>query len=122
MTEAVFLDAEECRPLILPAYKNPEIIKDTLLEGCKKVIEKGAHSVIFASGGIGNMATGCGIHKVPKYDAPVYDPITCGAKMLEYRIYLQKQLGIPPTSRAGSYRLFPEKHWNSVMETFDFHR
>jgi hypothetical protein len=40
--------------------------------------------------------------------------------MLEYRIGLQRSLGIPPTSRVGSYRLSPSDFVNTTMKHFDF--
>jgi Asp/Glu/hydantoin racemase len=106
--------------LVLEAFKKPELVKDEILNGCREVIEKGAHSVILGSTLLANLATACGIARIAECDAPIFDPICVGVKMLEYRIGLQRSLGIPPISRAGSYRLSASDFVNTTMKHFDF--
>lgn len=119
MTETVYTE-EKYDGALAAAYKNPEMGREAILEVCKKVIEKGAHSVVIASAALSSIATAAGITKVPEYDAPVFDVTLAAAKMLEYRIALQKQLGIPPISHAGHYKPFSEKFFDQTMKTFQF--
>ena len=119
MTPSVY-GSERYDELVLDAFKNPELVREEIVNGCKEVLEQGAHSVILGSTSLANLATACGISSIPGYDAPVFDPICVGAKMIEYRVGLQRSLGIPPTSRAGTYRPFPEAHRKEAMSVFEF--
>ena len=119
MTKMVYGSAKYDE-LVMDAFKNPQLVKEEILNGCREVIENGAHSVILGSTSLANLATACGISSVPEFDAPVFDPICVGAKMLEYRVGLQRALGIPPTSRAGTYRLFPKEFAKGAMQSFKF--
>jgi Asp/Glu/hydantoin racemase len=119
MTPMVFA-SERYGELVYTAFNNPEIVREEIVNGCKEVIEKGAHSVILASTSLALLATASGIAEVPEYGAPVFDPLSVAARMVLYRIGLQRSLGIPPTSRAGVYRQFPAEFEKQVMQSLDF--
>jgi len=106
--------------LTLAAFKNPELVREEIMTGCKEVIERGAHSVILASTSLANLATANGISQVPEYGAPIFDPICIGAKMLAYKIDLQRSMQIPQTSRAGVLQPFPKQFAKDVMSSFGF--
>jgi len=112
--------SERYGELVYSAFNNPEIVRDEIVKGCKEVIEQGAHSVILASTSLALLATASGISEVPEYGAPVFDPLSVGALMVQYRVGLQRSLGIPPTSRAGVYKRFPAQFEKQVMKAFDF--
>lgn len=112
--------SERYGELVYSAFNNPEIVREEIIKGCKEVIEQGAHSVILASTSLALLATASGISEVPEYGAPVFDPLSVGALMVQYRVGLQRSLGIPPTSRAGVYKRFPAQFEKQVMKAFDF--
>lgn len=112
--------SERLSEVMMEAFHNPELAREELVKGCAEVIEAGAHSVIMGGTSLANIATACGITEVPEYSAPVFDPICVGARLLRYRIELQQALNLPSTSRAGTYRQFPESAEAQLMKSFDF--
>ncbi|MGH2940905.1 MAG: aspartate/glutamate racemase family protein [Solirubrobacterales bacterium] len=119
MTPMVYA-SERLAELMLEAYSEPEIVRDEVLAGCAEVIQQGAHSVIIGGIGLANLVTACRISEVPGYGAPVLDPISVAVHMLRYRVGLQRSLGIPPTSQAGSYRRLPKKRERATLASFGF--
>jgi allantoin racemase len=112
--------SERYDEIVFEAFKNPELVRQEILAGCREVVEKGAHSVILASTALSMLATACGIAEVPEYGAPIFDPLCVGAQMLRYRIGLLRSMGIPPTSHAGILRPFPPQYEKKVMKSFGF--
>ena len=112
--------SERYNELVYTAFSNPDLVKQEIVDGCREVIEKGAHSVILASTSLALLATACGLSQVPEYGAPIFDPLCTGAQMLKYRIELQRSLGIPATSQAGTFRPFPAQYRQQVMKAFEF--
>ena len=116
----VVLGSERYDELMLEAFRNPEIVREEILEGCREVIERGAHSVVLGSAGLSTLATACGIAEVPECGAPIFDPLCVGANMLNYRIRLQRSMGIPPTSRVGSFRQLPPDVFQQTRRSLGF--
>ena len=112
--------SERLSDLMMQAYTSPEIAREEVLAGCAEVIERGAHSVIIGGIGLANIVTACGISEVPDYGAPVFDPICIAAQMLQYRVGLQRTMGIPPASQASTFRRLPEPTEKSVLRAFEF--
>ena len=108
--------------LMLEAFRNPEIVRKEIVAGCHEVIDRGAHSVILASAALSTLATALGIAEVPGLGAPVFDPLCVGAQMLKYRIGLQRSMGIPPTSRASTFRQLPPQSDQKVRQALGFAR
>ena len=106
--------------LVYSAFDNPEIVRSEITDGCRQVVERGAHAVILASTSLALLATASGISEVPEYGAPVFDPLSIGALMVQYRVGLQRTLGIQPTSRAGVFKRFPEQFEHQVMTSLGF--
>ena len=106
--------------LMMDAFKEPEIAREELVKGCREVIELGAHSVILGGTSLSNIAAACGLSSVPEYGAPIFDPVCVGARMLRYRIEVQRSLGIAPTSQAGVFRSFPAQFERPVMKSLGF--
>jgi Asp/Glu/hydantoin racemase len=119
MTPMVYA-SERLSALMKEGYRNPEAVREEVLKGCKDVIEKGAHSVIIGGIGLANLVTACGISEVPEYGAPVFDPICVGAQMVRYRVGLQRSMGLPPASRASTYRRLPAQMEKAIMQSFGF--
>ena len=118
---APMVDASErLEAVMMEAFKDPELAREELTKGCREVIEKGAHSVILGGTSFSNIATALGISQVPEYGAPIFDPICVGAEMLRYRIGLERSLGIPPVSHAGTFRRFPAEFEQPVMKSLGF--
>lgn len=106
--------------LVYGAFNNPEIVRAEIENGCRQVVENGAHAVILASTSLALLATALGISEVPEYGAPVLDPLSVAAMMVQYRVGLQRTLGIQSASRAGVFKRFPEQFEHQVMKSLGF--
>ncbi|MFA5525169.1 MAG: aspartate/glutamate racemase family protein [Tissierellales bacterium] len=91
------------------AFNNPDIIRERVMHTCKKAIDEGAHSIILGSTGLSVCVRAAEIVKVPQHDAPIFDSAGTAVKMLEYRVGLLQNIGLPPTCRAGEYALYPKE-------------
>ena len=89
-----------------------------LISTSKRLIDRGANSIVIGSAGLSTIASAAGICKVPDLNVPIFDCLSAGLKMAELRVDLQKKLGMPPVSRVGSHELLPEKDIVRVRKLF----
>lgn len=89
-----------------------------LIDKSKKLIEKGANSIVIGSAGLSTIASAAGVYKVPGLDAPIFDCLSTGLKMAELRADLHKKIGMPPISRIGSHELLQGKDISRVRKLF----
>jgi len=89
-----------------------------LKEKSKMLIEAGANSVVIGSAGLSTIAASAGLTRLEEYDAPIFDCLSAGLKMLELRVELGQRLNIPPVSRVGSHELVKEEDVVRVNKLF----
>ena len=90
-------------------FLDPEWVGKEIREKSRKLVENGANSVVIGSAGMSTMASVINLSTVAEYDAPIFDCLSVGLKMLELRVDLQKRLGIPPVSRTGTHELIQKE-------------
>jgi len=84
----------------------------------KMLIEAGANSVVIGSAGLSTIAASAGITRPDDYDAPIFDCLSVGLKMLEMRVDMVKHLDIPSISRVGSHEPVKEEDIVRVNKLF----
>jgi allantoin racemase len=87
-------------------------------EKSKKLIEEGANSIVIGSAGLSTIASAAKLYKVAEYDAPIFDCLSVGLKMLELRVDLHQKMGIPPASRAGAHERLSDEDTQRVRVLF----
>jgi len=95
-------------------------MRQEIEEKSKKLIEAGANSIVIGSAGLSTIASAANLSKVTEYDAPIFDCLSVGLKMLELRVDLHKKRDVPTISRAGAHELLPEKDILRIRTLFGF--
>jgi allantoin racemase len=99
-------------------FQDREWIGKELREKATILIEAGADSVVIGSAGLSTIAASSGITRLEGYDAPIFDCLSAGLKMLELRVDMTSLLRMPPVSRAGSHELVKEEDIVRVNKLF----
>jgi allantoin racemase len=74
--------------------------------------------VVIGSAGLSTIAASTGITRLEEYDAPIFDCLSVGLKMLEMRVDMVKHLNIPSISRVGAHELVKEEDIVRVNKLF----
>lgn len=99
-------------------FADREWMSRELSEKAGMLIEAGANSVVIGSAGLSTIAASAGITRLEKYDAPIFDCLSAGLKMLELRVDLVNKLKMPPVSRVGLHELVKEDDIVRVNKLF----
>ena len=99
-------------------FQDKEWMGQEIKEKSKMLIEAGANSVVIGSAGLSTIAASAGITRLEGYDAPIFDCLSAGLKMLELRVDMSKLLNIPPVSRVGIHELVKDEDVARVNKLF----
>ncbi|MCR6030085.1 hydantoin racemase [Nocardioides sp. zg-579] len=99
-------------------FKQPDVVKADIQARARELADDGAESVIIVSAGLSTFATHTGLNRVDEPEIPIFDVLSVGLKFAEMRAELQKNLGLPPVSRAGWYGHFDERNYSRVNKLF----
>lgn len=92
---------------------------EAILEAARKLIDKGANTIVLGSAGLSTMATAAGLSVVPDTGVPIFDALTAGLKATELRVDLHKALGMPSASRIGVFEKFDSKNVDRIIHVFN---
>ncbi len=113
------------RQLLLPTmtiftegFQRPEIVRDDIEGRVRELVKDGADVILIGTAGISTFASSFGIAKVDDPEVPIFDVISVGLKFAELRADLQRQMGVPPVSRAGWYGEFSRQDRERVDKLF----
>jgi allantoin racemase len=113
------------RQLLLPTkviftegFEKPEMVREDIEGRTRELVKDGADVILIGTAGISTFASSFGISKADDPEVPIFDVISIGLKFAELRADLQRQMGIPPVSRAGWYGEFSRKDRERVDKLF----
>jgi hypothetical protein len=87
-------------------------------ERARELVADGADAIVIGSAGLSTFASSFGWAATTDPEVPVFDVISVGLKFAELRADLQRQLGVPPVSRAGWHATFDTANRERVDRLF----
>lgn len=99
-------------------FANPPFVIESVLAAARRLVDKGANTIVLGSAGLSVMASNAGVAEVPGTGVPVFDTMSVGFKMAELRADLQKSLGLPAISRVGVFEKLDQKNRDRIVKLF----
>ncbi len=93
-------------------------VRDSILAAARRLVERGAQSIVIGSAGLSVMSSATGLSQVPEVGVPIFDTMSVGFKMAELRADLQKSLGAPPISRTGVFERVSDDDRGRIARLF----
>jgi len=98
--------------------QDPKIVAEDIVQKGKECVEEGANVVVVGCNGLAPLCTVSGVAKVGEDEIPLVDCVAVGIKTAEMIVDLNKQIGLPFTSRVGFHALPRQKDLARVRATF----
>jgi len=100
-------------------FENPEPVREAILVAARKLVDKGANTIVLGSAGLSVMASATGLSQVPEAGIPIFDTLSVGLKVAELRVDLHKALSIPSASRIGMFEKLDEADRGRIARLFE---
>jgi len=99
-------------------FGTPEAVVDDILDKATICVARGAEVVVVQSTGLGTFLSRFGISKLEGTGTPILCQLSVGLKMAEFRVELNRVLGMPSVSRARMYAKPSEQDIARVRKLF----
>lgn len=99
-------------------FERPAMVREDIEGRARELVGDGAEVVLIGTAGVSTFASSFEISRVEDPEIPIFDVISVGLKFAELRADLQRQMGVPPVSRAGWYGTFSRRDRQRVDKLF----